>query len=271
MANVIIPEQHQSSPKQTDLDKSIRRAIGELRDGTFKPVINTENFDPSRDDQFRTGTELLEQHPLVQEAMRKLETRVVDKTNNEYLEKAQQLHELNVMAAREFRWEGQERWEGEDNEAQRTVNVMSPKQFILKLQAAKISAELVPHTEPEMHVDPNGLLNRYDCEKSSAKICLGATVYKDLVALRAWVNGEYVMVDKLQVPCGPEWTVMRFDDLNIPTTEKYHGWRTAVLALIIRRVITEEEALLAFGPVTINDASSFYRQQLHQWRSEGLK
>lgn len=271
MSNIIIPEEHQSAPKQSDLDKSIRRAIGELRDGTFKPVINRANFNPASDDHFRTGTELLEQHPLVQEAMRKLETQVVDRKNNEYLEKAQQLHELNLAAAKEFQWAGQERWQGDDNIARRLVNLMTPTQFIEKLQAANISAQLEPKIVPESHFDERQILRIYDTEKSDAKICLGRTVYEDLVALRAWVDGEYVMVDKLQVPVGPEWTVMRFDDLNIPTTEKYHGWRTAVLALIIRRVITEEDALRAFGPVEIDDTSSFYRQQLFEWRNEGAK
>jgi hypothetical protein len=55
---------------------------------------------------------------------------------------------------------------------------------------------------------------------------------------------------------------MRFDDWNVPTVEKYRGWRTALLALMIERVITEEEVERAFGPTVLNEASLLYRQQL---------
>jgi hypothetical protein len=271
MSNIIIPAEHQSSPKQTDLDKSVRTALTEIREGKFVPVVSKKSFDPMADDFFRTGTDLLEQHPRVKEALATLQTQVVDRTNAEYLEKAQQLHELNVMASREFRWEGQERWQGKDNEAMRTVNILTPVQFIEKLQAAGISAEMEPQLKPEQHFDENGVLQRYDVEASNAKICLGRAVYRGVVALRAWVKGEFIRVDKLQVPCGPEWTVVRFDEYNVPQEEKYHGWRTAVLALIIRGVITEAEAERAFGRVVENPASALYREELFKWRSEATK
>lgn len=271
MANIIIPAEHQSSPKETELEKSVKTAVRELRDGTFQPEISTANFDPTRDDHFRTGTELLEQHPRVQDALRKLETEVRHKTSNEYLEKAQALHELNAMQSKDLHWEGQERWQGADNEAMRTVNPMTPIQFIEKLQAAGISAAVEPKIVPESHYDENHILRIYDCESSDSTICLGKAVWRDMVAVRAWVNGEFIRVDKLQVPLGPEFTVMRFDEYNVPTEEKYHGWRTAVLALIIRGVITEKQADAAFGKVVENAASSFYRQQLFEWRNEAAK
>jgi hypothetical protein len=45
----------------------------------------------------------------------------------------------------------------------------------------------------------------------------------------------------------PEYTVMGFDDHGIPLAEKYRGWRTVLLQLILKGVLTEEKAHRIFG------------------------
>jgi hypothetical protein len=46
----------------------------------------------------------------------------------------------------------------------------------------------------------------------------------------------------------PEYTVMGFDDHGVPLAEKYRGWRTAILQLILKGFTTEEKAHRVFGP-----------------------
>jgi hypothetical protein len=50
------------------------------------------------------------------------------------------------------------------------------------------------------------------------------------------------------------------------TSERYRGWRTALLALIVNEVLTDVEVNRAFGPVSENEASELYRETLQQYR-----
>jgi hypothetical protein len=289
-ASVHIPLEHQSSPKETQNDKIIREAAGDIFDGKFQPEVTGEFFDVGI-------SALLAQHPKVQEAVSKLEYAMVPKTNAEYLEKAEMLHEANVALSAYAQWDGQGRWQGKYNEESRIVNLMTPTTFIQKLQAIGISAEAEPpevivsienpdynpvyiatnHDERTGAVtegyfmDPNGQPSHVDMRvvKSDKKIYLGNRVIQGRVALNAkvWDAKQFKVVDMrvntLQVPLGPEWTVMRIDEYGVPTNEKYHGWRTALLSLITHGVITKDEAHKAFGEPK-GEASLFYRKQLFE-------
>lgn len=45
----------------------------------------------------------------------------------------------------------------------------------------------------------------------------------------------------------PEYTVMGFDDHGGPLAERYRGWRTCLLQLIIKGFVSEEQAHKVFG------------------------
>ena len=60
---------------------------------------------------------------------------------------------------------------------------------------------------------------------------------------------------------------MGFDAWNLPISERYRGWRTALLQMILKDVITEEEVDRAFGPVSLNRASELYRESVQRHRS----
>lgn len=268
--SLIIPREHQSSPKDRPIDKAVRNAMQEIHDGTYIPEPEKKEniFGVEEDEFWVTGTELLAAHPRVADAMRDLEQQVSDKKCNEFIEKAEQLHELNAMLRAGHKWDGQTRWQGKENEEMRLVNLMSPKRFIEKLQAAGISAAIEPKITKKMLTDPEtGRPRWFEAESSDSLIWLGRSVVRGVVGLYAWVDAEAKYINKLQAPTGPEWTLMRFDDYDLPTNERYHGWRTAVLALIFHRVITERQAELAFGKVVENDASAYYRQQLYEFRN----
>lgn len=271
---VHIPREHQSAPKDRPIEKAMRTALQEMKDGTYtpQPQLKENVFGQMEDEFFQTGTEALLAHPRVADAMRVLETETNDKASNEYLEKLEQLHEINAQIRAGHKWEGQSRWQGKENEEMRLVNPITPGRFIEMLNAAGIRAEVVPSVKKEIRPCPEtGKPRWFETEHSDALICLGRGVFRGVVGLYAWVDAEYKYVNKLQVPIGPEWTLMRFDEYDLPTNERYHGWRTAVLALIRQRVITERQAELAFGKVVENAASEFYRQQLYQFRNMGQK
>jgi hypothetical protein len=53
-----------------------------------------------------------------------------------------------------------------------------------------------------------------------------------------WVKNGYM----------PEYTVMGFDEHGVPVAERYRGWRTCLLQMIIKGIVTEEKAHKVFGP-----------------------
>jgi hypothetical protein len=45
----------------------------------------------------------------------------------------------------------------------------------------------------------------------------------------------------------PEYTIMGFDEHGVPLAERYRGWRTCVLQLILKGLISEDAANKVFG------------------------
>ena len=68
----------------------------------------------------------------------------------------------------------------------------------------------------------------------------------------------------------PEYSVMGFDDHGVPLAEKYRGWRTCLLQLILKDVITEENAHKVFGAAE-RTCDERYNRTLHSWRNRGYE
>lgn len=73
----------------------------------------------------------------------------------------------------------------------------------------------------------------------------------------------------VQIGYAPELSVMRFDEHGIPTTEKYRGWRTATLQLILKGLLTEEQSDKYFGLAPTTRAFARYNRTLQQFRNQG--
>jgi hypothetical protein len=75
-----------------------------------------------------------------------------------------------------------------------------------------------------------------------------------------WVQNGYM----------PEYTIMGFDDHGVPLAEKYRGWRTVLLQLILKGSLTEEIAHKVFGKAVL-PCSERYNSILHGWRNREEK
>jgi hypothetical protein len=64
-----------------------------------------------------------------------------------------------------------------------------------------------------------------------------------------------------------EYSQMYFDAHNLPTSEKYRGWRTVLLRLITGGFISEEAAHRVFGEPVGSEQSRRYREQLYAYRN----
>jgi hypothetical protein len=102
-----------------------------------------------------------------------------------------------------------------------------------------------------------------------------AATHAGRVGVSAWVREDGRRVAKcitsLQWERGPEWSLMHFDNFDVPICERYRGWRTALLQLITQDVITEAEAEAAFGVVEASEASELYLSTLQAHRRQGTK
>jgi hypothetical protein len=156
-------------------------------------------------------------------------------------------HEKNAndLRLRSARWEGQDRWQGKENEEMRMVNVMHCNTFIANLRRAGINADLDNHCVDEWVTEMNKLHPKKDYEiigDGGPRIWLNSFSRVGRIGVNAWTMpekgtkardlGVYVAktITTLQYPYSIEWSIMRFDQYNVPTAEKYRGWRTTLLA-----------------------------------------
>jgi hypothetical protein len=69
----------------------------------------------------------------------------------------------------------------------------------------------------------------------------------------------------------PELSIMRFDERGIPLDERRRGWRTALLQLIIKGFLTEEDANTVFGRPGQSEAFNRYNMTLYEFRKRAVE
>lgn len=194
-----------------------------------------------------------------------------DTSDPELIEAERKAWEENYRAHAAQRWPGQERWMGRENEEMRLVNILHPHAVFQKLQDAGVDCSIEPSVEWVWDIDhKTGLTVPTQRTRNSSRFWLHDVVIKDRVGITGWVNrngkrtAQYVTY--LQYPLGPEWSLMYFDEYDVPIHERYRGWRTGILRLIQEELVTEEQVDRAFGPVVHNAASELYLEQLDDFR-----
>ena len=86
------------------------------------------------------------------------------------------------------------------------------------------------------------------------------------VGVNVMADGVPTYVTTVQFGFGPEYSTIREDDHGLPTKERYRGWRTALLHLIMAGYVKEEDANREFGEATGSQSVS-YNETLWQWRN----
>lgn len=68
----------------------------------------------------------------------------------------------------------------------------------------------------------------------------------------------------------PEYEIVRFDDHGVPLDSKYRGWRTCLLQMILKDIVTEELAHKVFGKAE-GPVSERYNSTLYGFRNTYVK
>lgn len=76
-----------------------------------------------------------------------------------------------------------------------------------------------------------------------------------------------VYVCYLQVPAMYEWSVLKVDRHGLPAGEDFRGWRTVLMQLIEKQILTEKRAHEIFGRPSDGETSIIYRESLWFFRN----
>jgi hypothetical protein len=298
MPNIVIPMRHQAAPtvrydpqlareaaaakdqakaSHTDWDAIDWQALNPQlarRRSMVNQDFDTEFDAPGHRDP---ALELLKQRAYLEQ---------IEMRPAAWVEETLELYELNCEKSRSQRLPGQQFWGIEERDRQeqeqlRMVNILHPDAIMRKLRKAGVDARAEEHPEARLWLNDwtchglvgvNAWVKPQEMDEDGYLLGLSMATnqaQKDLLTENYMAAREGRKVRKtitcLQDPYGPEWSIMRYNDRGVATKEKYRGWRTAMLVLIVAEVLTEDEVDAAFGRPS-GEASAWYRQQLQTWR-----
>lgn len=174
--------------------------------------------------------------PALLAAMAEYASRVSDaEASNQTKEELARLKEGNAEVAKEYQWLTPGEYA---NEGDRVGHIMHHVVFISRLRGAGVKCWYRQHPQP-------------------GKITL-IVQRGDLPAeVGCWCQQGFA----------PELSIMRFDEHGVPTTEKYRGWRTPLLQLILKGVISQKKAEEVFGKPPMTPAFHRYNRTLQSFRN----
>lgn len=178
--------------------------------------------------------------PALLEAIHEYEQRVSDaEPSSETKDELARLREGSMNAAQEYQWVTPEEYK---NAGERIGRIMHSDVFISKLRSVGIKCWYRQHPQPR-------------------KITLVVQVNNETPKVGCWVQSGFM----------PELSVMKFDDHGVPLDEKYRGWRTCLLQLILHGIISHPKAEEVFGKPPVTPAFHRYNATLQRFRSSGSK
>lgn len=157
-----------------------------------------------------------------------------DQSSSETKELLAMMKENNDDNAEEYQWLKKGEYA---NEEERTGRVMHSSEFITKLRKAGVRCFYKQHIhlDKAILVFTKGLVEEVGC----------------------WVQQGNM----------PELSLMNFDEHGVPLAEKRRGWRTCLLQLILKGVISEKQAEKFYGKAKLTAAYARYNQTLHSFRN----
>lgn len=159
-------------------------------------------------------------------------------TSNQNKELLHEQRELSNELSKQYQWVKPEEYE---DLSPRIGTVMSHAEFITKLRRAGVRCWYTQHP----HLDKAVLLVSKNSSTEPEVAC--------------WVQQGQM----------PELSIMNFDDHGVPLAERRRGWRTCLLQLILKGIISEKTANQEFGRPKTIQAFHRYNQLLFEFRKIG--
>lgn len=160
-----------------------------------------------------------------------------DDSSNETKETLAEWKEGNAEVAREYQW----------------CTPAEYKDIQMRMGRIMHSSELINKLRNELHLKC-WYRNHPHADKITLMVQRNDGMAEPEVG--CWVQNGYA----------PEYTVMGFDEQGVPVAEKYRGWRTVILQLVLKGHTTEEKAHKVFGTAD-RDCAGRYNSILHGIRN----
>ena len=177
--------------------------------------------------------------PELQRQIDEYAKNVHDSSSNQNKEELHRWQEQNADIAKEYQWVTPDEYA---DHGARIGTIMHSSDFITRLQQAGVKCWYRFHGQPR-------------------KITLMVVRPGKEPEVGCWC----------QLGFAPELSIMSFDEHGIPLAEKFRGWRTPLLQLILKSVITEEKADEVFGKPKQTEAFNRYNSTLQSFRCAGSR
>jgi hypothetical protein len=178
--------------------------------------------------------------PALLEAMAEYASRVSDaESSSQTKEELARLKEGSDNAAQEYQWVSPAEYK---NEGERIGHIMHACRFLDNLRKAGVNCWYRTHPQ-------------------AGKITLVVQRQALPAEVGCWCMAGFA----------PELSIMRFDIHGVPTVEKFRGWRTCLLQLILKGVISEKKAEEVFGKPPVTRAFHRYNSTLQKFRNAGSR
>lgn len=179
-----------------------------------------------------------QESPELLEAMAEYASRVSDaEASSETKDELCRLKEASENVAKEYRWVSPEEYK---NAGERVGRIMHSSTFITLLRKAGVKCWYAAHP---LAGRVTLIIQRQDLPAEMGCWCM--------------------------LGFAPELSVMRFDEHGVPLDEKYRGWRTCLLQLILKGAISERTANEIFGKPPVTKAFHRYNATLQSFRNQG--
>jgi hypothetical protein len=183
----------------------------------------------------------VETDPAMIEAMAEYASRISDaEASSETKDELARLKQGADEQAKEYQWLTPEEYK---NEGDRVGRIMHSIVFLHKLKKSGATCWYRTHPQP-------------------GKVTL-------IVQMKPGADPEVGCW--CQLGFSPELSIMRFDDHGVPLAEKYRGWRTCLLQLILKGAISEKKANEVFGKPSTTPAFHRYNATLQHFRNQGSR
>jgi hypothetical protein len=176
--------------------------------------------------------------PQLEEAVKRYSERRHAKSSNQNEEELCRQKEINAELVKQYQWVTPDEYADEGPRIGKILH----------------SSELINLLRSKCH-----LKCWYRDHPQPRKVTLVVQRESQLPEVGAWV----------QIGFMPEYTVMGFDEHGVPLAEKYRGWRTVILQLILKGFISEELASKVFG-YAYGPVSRRYLETLHGFRNRSF-
>ena len=204
-----------------------------------KKVQGTRNNDAAPWENYMADEQLT---PEMEAAVAAYSENVHDDSSNQTKEELCRWKEGNEEVAKEYQFVAPDEYNNSD---ERMGRILHSAEFINILRD-RVGLKCWYRTHP--HADKVTLL---------VQMALGTREPQ----IACWVQLGFM----------PELSIMRFDDHGVPLNESHRGYRTCLLQMLLKGMVTEDQITKHFGPARVTPAWERYNATVHSYRNRDRK